>query len=104
MRQGSQPSIHFAAGYASTKSVLLTTKPGMTGAGAGQIYYSVPTVITAANADGSTSTFAGCYTLHLASPNIQATPPFQPLGIQSARITQAAGGANPNDLLNSACP
>jgi len=64
----------------------------------------VPTVVTSSNADGSTTIFSGCYTLHLASPNAQATPPFQPLGIQSARITQAASGANANDLLSSACP
>jgi hypothetical protein len=94
----------FAAGYANTKSVTLLTKPGATDAGAGQLYYSVPTVVTAANADGSTTIFSGCYKLHLGSPNIQATPPFQPLAIQSARIAQAASGSNPSDLLNSACP
>jgi hypothetical protein len=94
----------FAAGYANTKSVTLLTKPGTTDAGAGQLSYSVPTVVTAANADGSTTIFSGCYKLHLGSPNIQATPPFQPLAIQSARIAQAASGSNPNDLLNSACP
>jgi hypothetical protein len=94
----------FAAGYANTNSVSLLTKPGMIGSGAGQTYYSVPALITASNADGSTTTFAGCYTLHLGSPNIQATPPFQPLAIQSARVSQAASGANPNDLLNAACP
>jgi hypothetical protein len=101
---GLAPFDIFAAGYANTKSVTLLTKPGTTDAGAGQLYYSVPAVITAANADGSTTIFSGCYKLHLASPNIQATPPFQPLAIQSARIAQAASGSNPNDLLNSACP
>jgi len=93
----------FSAGYANTKSVTLATKPGTSDVGAGQLYYSVPAVITAANADGSTTTFSGCYKLHLGSPNIQATPPFQPLAIQSATITQAASGANPTDLLSSAC-
>lgn len=93
----------FMAGYATTKSVLLLTKPGMIGAGAGQTYYSVPAVITASNTDGSTTIFSGCYTLHLGSPNAQATPPFQPLGIQSARVAQAAGGSNASDLLNAAC-
>ena len=94
----------FAAGYANTKSVSLLTKPGLMGVGAGQTYYSVPAVITATNTDGSTTTFSGCYTLHLGSPNIQATPPFQPLAIQSARVSQPPGGSNPNDLLNAACP
>jgi len=93
----------FQAGYANTKSVTLLTKPGTIGAGAGQTYYSVPAVITASNTDGTTTIFAGCYTLHLGSPNAQATPPFQPLAIQSARITQAASGWNTSDLLNSAC-
>ena len=93
----------FSAGYANTKSVTLATKPGTSDVGAGQLYYSVPAVITAANNDGSTTMFSGCYKLHLGSPNIQATPPFQPLAIQSATVTQAAPGANPTDLLSSAC-
>jgi hypothetical protein len=93
----------FQAGYANTKSVTLLTKSGTIGAGAGQTYYSVPAVITASNTDGTTTIFAGCYTLHLGSPNAQATPPFQPVAIQSARITQAASGSNTSDLLNSAC-
>jgi hypothetical protein len=97
------PFAAFSAGYANTKSVALLTKPGTIGAGAGQTYYTVPAVVTASNTDGSTTIFAGCYTLHLGSPNAQATPPFQPLAIQSARITQAASGSNTSDLLNSAC-
>jgi hypothetical protein len=98
------PFAAFEAGYANTKSVTLASKPGTIGVGAGQTYYSVPTVVAASNTDGSTTLFAGCYTLHLGSPNAQATPPYQPLGIQSARISQAATGANATDLLNSACP
>jgi hypothetical protein len=98
------PFTTFSAGYANTKSVALMTKPGTIGAGAGQTYYTVPTVVTASNADGTTTIFSGCYTMHLGSPYAQATPPFQPLGIQSARITQAASGANASDLLNTACP
>jgi hypothetical protein len=100
---GLAPFGTFAAGYTNTKSVALVTKPGTTDVGAGQLYYSVPAVVTASNADGSTTIFSGCYKLHLGSPNIQATPPFQPLGIQSAKIVQAASGADPNNLLNSAC-
>jgi len=98
------PFAAFLSGYANTKSVALLTKPGTIGAGAGQTYYTVPTVVTASNADGTTTIFSGCYTLHLGSPDAQATPPFQPLGIQSAKIAPAASGANTNDLLSSACP
>ena len=98
------PFTTFASGYANTKSVALATTPGTIGAGAGQTYYTVPAVVTASNSDVNTTVFSGCYTLHLGSPNAQATPPFQPLGIQSAKIAQAASGSNPSDLLNSACP
>src|SRR5437899_10957334 len=98
------PFTAFASGCANTKSVTLATKPGPIGAGAGQTYYTVPAVVTASNSDGSATVFSGCYTLHLGSPDAQATPPFQPLAIQSAKITQAASGSNPSDLLNSACP
>ena len=98
------PFTTFASGYANTKSVTLATKPGTIGAGAGQTYYTVPAVVTASNTDGSTTVSAWCYTLHLGSPSAQATPPFQPLGIQSAKTAQAASGANPSDVLNSACP
>jgi hypothetical protein len=101
---GLAPFDTFAAGYTSTKSVALMTTSGTTDAGAGQLYYSIPAVVTASNADGSTTIFSGCYKLHLGSPNIQATPPFQPLGIQSARIAQAAAGASASSLLSSACP
>jgi hypothetical protein len=98
------PFAAFSSGYANTRSVTLLTKAGTVGAGAGQTYYTVPSVVTASNADGSTTIFSGCYTLHLASPNAQATPPFQPLGIQSAKITLEASGTNTSDLLNAACP
>ncbi|HJW48537.1 MAG TPA: hypothetical protein VJ726_03880 [Candidatus Limnocylindria bacterium] len=93
----------FAASYANTKSVTLLSRAGASDVGAGQLYFSVPVVLTVAGLDGSATTFSGCYKLHLGSPNAQATPPYQPLGIQSARITQAAAGSNASDLLGSAC-
>ena len=43
---GLAPFGTFAAGYANTKSVTLQTKPGTTAVGAGQLYYSVPAVVT----------------------------------------------------------
>jgi hypothetical protein len=94
----------FSAGYADTKSVTLLTRPGTSEVGAGQLYYRVPTVITASNVDGTTTIFSGCYRLHLGSPDAQATPPFRPLSIQSAQISQASAGANANDLIGAACP
>src|SRR3989442_2151897 len=86
----------FASGYANTKSVTLATTPGTIGAGAGQTYYTVPAVVTASNSDGSTTVFSGCYTLHLGSPNPQATPPFQHPAFQSAKITKAPAAPQPS--------
>ena len=54
--------------------------------GAGQLYYTVPVRLVAPMSDGSVQTFAGCYTLHLARPQLQAVPPYHPLGIQYASI------------------
>ena len=101
---GLSPFATFAAGFANTRSVALLSKPGTSGVGAGQLFYSVPVVLTVSNADGSTTIFSGCYAMHLGSPNAQATPPFRPLEIQSARVAQAAAGSNASDLLSSACP
>ena len=93
----------FQQGYADTASVKLSTGKVTSGAGAGQRYYSVPVVLQAQTTSGGTQTFAGCYQLHLASPQIQATPPFQPLAIQSASLKPVAAGADLNALLNQSC-
>ena len=72
-------------------------------AGAGQRYYSVPVVLTARTSAGALQTFAGCYKLHLANPEIQAVLPFRPLAIQSAVVKQAANNADTAVLLGQAC-
>jgi hypothetical protein len=64
----------------------------LTEAGAGQQYFAVPYIISVTNTDGSVEAFAGCYLMHLANPAIQATPPFQPLGIRAAAIRQMGEG------------
>jgi hypothetical protein len=94
----------FQKGYENTASVDLFTGKVASDAGAGQVYYSVPTVLKSTTTTGEQQTFAGCYTLHLAQPAIQATPPFEPLGIRSGALSQVASNANTADLLASACP
>ncbi len=94
----------FQQGYANTASVQLTIGTVGGDAGAGQLYYSVPVVLVATHTDGTTQTFAGCYTLHLSRPAIQGVPPFQPLAIVGATVQQATAGANAADLLAGACP
>jgi hypothetical protein len=94
----------FQKGYENTASVDLTTGTVASDAGAGQVYYSVPTVLKSETTDGQQQTFSGCYSLHLAQPAIQATPPFEPLGIRSGHLSQVANNANTADLLATACP
>jgi hypothetical protein len=94
----------FQKGYENTASVDLTTGTVSSDAGAGQVYYSVPVVLKSETTAGEQQTFAGCYTLHLAQPAIQATPPFEPLGIRSGDLSQVANNANTADLLANACP
>ncbi len=95
---------HFQKGYQDLASVQVTLGTISSGVGAGQTYYSVPVVLKSQTTSGQAQTFAGCYTLHLANPSVQTAPPFQSLGIQSADMKTAAASADPNTLLNSACP
>jgi hypothetical protein len=93
----------FQQGYADTASVSLTLGSPINGAGAGQLYASVPTTIVAKMTDGSIQTFVGCYTTHLAQPTIQSAPPFQPMGIQKAQVKQVDNGADTAALMAQAC-
>jgi hypothetical protein len=97
------PFDKFQQGYANTASVQLTTGKVTSGNGAGQIYYTVPAVLKAKTSGGSTQTFTACYILHLSRPEIQGTPPFQPLAIQSATAKQVNNGSDTDDLLRKAC-
>jgi hypothetical protein len=98
------PFDQFAAGYADTASVQLVTGDVGTGVGAGQLYFSVPVTLVAMLHDGSSQTFVGCYMLHISRPELQAVPPFHPLGIQRAAIQQVDDGADTATLMASACP
>jgi hypothetical protein len=93
----------FAAGYADTASVALTLGEGGSGVGAGQLYFTVPVTLVASMSDGSVQTFVGCYTLHLARPQLQAVPPFRPLGIQRAAIDVVDNDAATDALMAQAC-
>ena len=102
-----QPSLppfpQFAQGYADTQSVDLATGPVRSNAGAGQLYYSVPVTLVVRMTDGTSQTFVGCYALHLAQPAIQATPPYQPMVIESATVQQVANDADTAALMGQIC-
>jgi hypothetical protein len=93
----------FSKGYADTQSVLLTTGPVTSNAGAGQVYYTVPVSLVSQSRSGVKQTFVGCYTLHLSNPLIQATPPFQALAISGAKVQKVDSSANTGSLMASAC-
>lgn len=104
VQRGAVPAFgEFQQGYANTKSVEVTMGTVTSGVGAGQLYWSVPVTLVSTQTDGSTQTFVGCYQLHLSQPALQAVPPFQPMGIQSASIQPVANDADTATLMVSAC-
>jgi hypothetical protein len=98
------PFQDFQQGYADTAFVDATLGDVGSGVGAGQLYFTVPVALVATMADGSTQTFVGCYTLHLARPQLQAVPPFHPLAIQRATIDQVDNDADTAGLMLQSCP
>lgn len=81
----------FEKGYSQTVRTHLHTGKVTSEGAAGSIYYMVPVAVRTVNKDGSTIVFAGCYTLRLADPSIQAEPPFQPMHIVSGKLLRAKG-------------
>ena len=75
----------FVAGYADTAAVELQLGEVSTEGAAGSIYGTVPVALTATAPDGSTKTFAGCYTTRQLQPAIQE-PPFRPLEIETGTL------------------
>jgi hypothetical protein len=97
------PYDQFAQGYADTQGVNLTLGRVQTDAGAGQRYYRVPVVIVSKSSGSPVKTFVGCYTLHLASPDIQAAPPYHPLAISAAKVQPVPANSTTSDLLTKVC-
>jgi hypothetical protein len=93
----------FKSGYANTKTVAFLAGDVFADAGAGQRYFSVPVVISAQLEDGTQQTFSGCYILHMSAAGIQATPPFRPLAIRSAKINQVANTSDLSSIMPQNC-
>lgn len=92
----------FASGFADTSAVQVELGTVGGGVGAGQLYWSVPAVVVSTTSAGVRS-FVGCYTLHLARPEIQTAPPFGGIAIQGAQLTPAATPAAARSALATAC-
>ena len=81
----------FVTGYQNTASVTLTRGAPSGEGAAGSTYWYLPVSLDAVDTAGKHSYFAGCYTLRLANPQIQAEPPFQPLHIVEGHLKKAKG-------------
>ena len=92
----------FQAGYADTASVSIAFGSPTDEGAAGSTFYTLPVSIDAVSTSGKHSYFAGCYTLRLANPAIQAAPPFQPLHIVSGHLVAAKGVGQ--KYLPKSCP
>jgi hypothetical protein len=92
----------FASGYANTVAVNVTTGDVASDAGAGNIFYQVPTVIVARQTDGATQRFYGCYLLHRVNVEIGNTTPPYPIALRAAHIVAAPADADTAALLDQA--
>lgn len=93
----------FEAGYANTEAVKLLIGEIGGDAGAGNFYYTVPVTMEARLTSGENQLFVGCYLLHLSNPGVQGTPPFQPLGIESAFVQQLPAGSDTGAAMSTIC-
>ena len=89
--QGAPKFDAFSAGYQNTASVTVTLGKAASEGAAGSTYWTLPVSLDATDGQGKHSYFAGCYTLRLANPQIQAEPPFEPLHIVSGHLKKAKG-------------
>ena len=96
------PFEDFQAGYATTTHVEISFGQIGGDAGAGQMYYSVPALLTAQTSDDNTQVYAACYILHLSQPTFQE-PPFQGLTIERGKASALASGADGSAALAAAC-
>ena len=93
----------FEQGYQDTASVDMTLGTVKTGAAAGSVYYSVPVTLVSKQTNGTSKTFAGCYTVRQPQPRNFGAPPFTPMGIESAKIQEVPANGNATDIMNQAC-
>ncbi len=100
---GLAPYPQFAQGYAQTATTQITIGTIGGSAGAGQMYYTVPTILTAQTTGGQNQVYVLCYVLHLSQPAIQGTPPFQGLRIRSATGVPVPPGSDTDQMLAGVC-
>ncbi len=97
------PYNQFVAGYADTVSTTLAVGKETIDAGAGNIYSSIPVVITAKRTNGSTETFSGCYFMHRVNDGISLNPLDELWSINFARLSTAPANTSVDAMLAQTC-
>src|SRR2546427_1543468 len=92
----------FEKGFADTTTVQVELGTVGGSPGAGQLYWSIPAAVSATTTAGAQS-FVGCYTVHLARPEIQTDPPFKPMAIQTGQLSSVASPAAARSALATVC-
>ena len=87
------PFATFQKGYETAEAVQLFPGTAQSQGAAGSIYTTLPVAIESTDQDGKTRLFAGCYTFRQVNPQLQATPPFQPIFITKGALHPATGPA-----------
>lgn len=97
------PYQQFVQGYADTGLVTLAVGKETDDPGAGNIFASVPVVITAQHTNGTTTTFSGCYVLHHVNFGISENRYDELWSIRSAKLVAASPNASVDSLLQQNC-
>lgn len=93
----------YAAGFADTGVITAIFGTVQSQGAAGTLYYKVPAALKVLTTSNATQTFVGCYTLSLAQPGAQVSPPYQSLGIIAAKFRMVANSTDLNGQLQTAC-
>src|SRR5690606_17857861 len=79
----------YARGFDATEHIDLLVGTPLSEGAAGSVFHELPVAIRALHEDGSEQVFAGCYSLRLANPAIQADD-FTPLHIVRGSLSPSA--------------
>jgi hypothetical protein len=93
----------YAGGFGNTDQIAPTFGTVQSQGAAGSLYYKVPLGMTVATTTHSTQYFVGCFTLRLAQPGVQVTPPFQPMGITAGKFKLVNSASQLSIQLPAAC-
>jgi hypothetical protein len=89
----------FTNGYTNTISVALSFGQIFAEGAAGSLYFTVPVLLNANEANNIQSTYAVCYVVRQVQPGNFGAPPFHPMSIDSGSGKKVSAGTDPN----SAC-